>query len=171
MRLFSTLRNTFIFCIISGFLLTGCTRITSTELGGGLIPPIDGVLTKDTILDVITDTYEELDTARIYRSDEQVIGAITNDPLFGKTTASLYFEVTPPVAPFAIPGNKDSIVVDSAVLVLSYKGLFGDSTQPLRITVSEIAQSSKLDRGRAYPVNYPCYADQSGRSTCQPHYN
>jgi hypothetical protein len=155
MRLFSTLRNTFIFCIISGFLLTGCTRITSTELGGGLIPPIDGVLTKDTILEVITDTYEDLDTARIYRSDEQVIGAITNDPIFGKTTASLYFEVTPPVAPFTIPGNKDSIVVDSAVLILSYKGLYGDSTQPLRITVSEIAQNSKLNRGRSYPVNYP----------------
>lgn len=155
MRLFSTLRNTFIFCIISGFLLAGCTRITSTELGGGLIPPIDGVLTKDTILDVTTDTYEELDSVRIYKSDVHVLGAITNDPIFGRTSASMYFEVTPPVFPFAIPGNKDSIVVDSAVLVLSYKGFYGDSMQPLRLTVSEISQSTRLQRNYSYPVNYP----------------
>lgn len=155
MRLFSTLRNTFLFCIITGFLLTGCTRITSTELGGGLIPPIDGVLTKDTTLEVTTDTYEELDSVRIYKSDVHVLGAITNDPIFGKTSASMYFEVAPPVFPFALPGNKDSIVVDSAVLVLSYAGFYGDSTQPLRLTVSEISQSTPLSRNRSYPVNYP----------------
>lgn len=155
MRLISTLRNTFIFCIISGSLLTGCTRITSTELGGGLIPPIDGVLTKDTILDVITDTYNEVDTTRIYKSDVHVLGAITNDPLFGRTSASMFFELSPTFFPFYISGHKDSIRVDSAVLILGYKGFYGDSTQPLRLTVSEIDQSTLLKRTRLYPVNYP----------------
>ncbi|MBW0178027.1 DUF4270 family protein [Sediminibacterium sp.] len=155
MRLFSTLRNTFIFCIISGSFLTGCTRITSTELGGGLIPPIDGVLTKDTILDVITDTYNEIDTPRIYKGDIHMLGAITNDPIFGRTSASMFFELSPSFYPFFIPGNKDSIRVDSAVLILGYNGFYGDSTQPLRLTVSEIDQSTPLDRNRLYPVNYP----------------
>lgn len=155
MRLFSTLRNTFIFCIISGSFLTGCTRITSTELGGGLIPPIDGVLTKDTILDVITDTYNEIDTPRIYKGDIHMLGAITNDPIFGRTSASMFFELSPSFYPFFIPGNKDSIRIDSAVLILGYNGFYGDSTQPLRLTVSEIDQSTPLDRNRLYPVNYP----------------
>lgn len=155
MRLFLTLRNTFIFCIIFGFLGAGCTRITSTELGGGLIPPIDGVLTKDTLLSVITDTYEELDTVRIYKTDVHVVGAITNDPLFGRTSASMFFEMTPSFYPFSIPGNKDSVVIDSAVLILSYNGFYGDSTSPLRLTVSEIAQSTPLKRNRNYPVNFP----------------
>ncbi|MFZ6023054.1 MAG: DUF4270 family protein [Bacteroidota bacterium] len=155
MRLFSTLRNTFIFCIISGSLFTGCTRITSTELGGGLIPPIDGIITKDTILDVITDTYTELDTTRIYKADVHVVGAITNDPIFGRTSASMFFELTPSYYPFFISGNKDSLRIDSAVLILGYNGFYGDSTQPVRLTVSEIDQSTRLNGSRLYPVNYP----------------
>lgn len=155
MRLFLTLRNAFIFCIFFGFLLTGCTRITSTELGGGLIPPIDGVLTKDTLIDVTTDTYEELDTVRIYNTDIQVVGAITNDPIFGRSTAAMFFEMTPPAYPYFIPGNKDSVVIDSAVLILSYTGFYGDSTLPLKLTVSEISQGTRLKMNRNYPVNYP----------------
>ncbi|TDO28319.1 DUF4270 family protein [Sediminibacterium goheungense] len=155
MRLISTLRNTFIFCIISTSILTGCTRITSTELGGGLIPPIDGVFTKDTILDVITDTYYDQDTTRIYKGDVHVLGAITNDPIFGRTSASMFFEMAPSYYPFFISGNKDSVKVDSAVLILGYNGFYGDSTQPLRLTVSEINQSTRLNRDRLYPANYP----------------
>lgn len=155
MRLFSTLRNTFIFCIISGLIITGCTRITSTELGGGLIPPIDGVITRDTLIDVFTDTYTEVDTTRVYKTDVHMVGAITNDPIFGRTSASMFFELKPPGFPYFIPGNKDSVVVDSAVLILSYNGFYGDSTTPLRLTVSEIDQSTRLDRNRLYPVNYP----------------
>jgi len=82
------------------------------------------------------------------KNDNQVLGAITNDPLFGKSTASMYFEVTPPFFPFAIPGAKDSIRIDSAVLILSYKYSYGDTTAPLKLTVSEIdlynALNSKL---------------------------
>lgn len=155
MRLFSTLRNTFIFCIITGIFVTACTRITSTDLGGGLIPPIDGVFTKDTILDVITDTYNETDTPRIYKADIHMLGAITNDPIFGKTSASMFFELSPPYFPFFTSGNKDSLVIDSAVLILGYNGFYGDSTQPLRVTVSEIDQSTPLDRNRLYPVTNP----------------
>jgi hypothetical protein len=55
---FFTLRRIFIFGIgLIGFF-SGCTRISSTDIGRGLIPDIDGVITKDTLLDVITDNFE-----------------------------------------------------------------------------------------------------------------
>ncbi|MCH3798740.1 hypothetical protein LZB29_08860, partial [Campylobacter jejuni] len=87
-----TLRKRFVFSFLIILIVAGCTRITSTDLGSGLIPPIDGVITKDTLLDVITDNFDDPDTAWVYRSDMHVLGAITNDPLFGKTKAAMYFE-------------------------------------------------------------------------------
>ncbi|MES2005058.1 MAG: DUF4270 family protein [Bacteroidota bacterium] len=154
MHSFFTLRRIFISGVILMAFVTGCTRISSTDLGGGLIPAIDGVITKDTILDVITDSFDDLDSARIYRSDNHLLGNITNDPIFGKTKASLYFELKPAVYPFYIPGNKDSLVIDSAVLILSYRGLYGDSTIPMRFNVNEISQSTPLDPSKVYPSNY-----------------
>ncbi len=144
---------------ISSFILivffSACTRISSTDIGSSLIPNIDGVITKDTLLDVITDSFEETDSARVYKSDNHLIGSINYDPLFGKTRASLYLEMTPPSYPFYIAGNKDSLKIDSAVLILSYRGLYGDSTLPLTLNVSEISQNTRLDPFRSYPSNYP----------------
>lgn len=149
----STLRSIAILLIV--FTAAACTRITSTELGRGLIPVVDGVNTFDTTLELVTDNFENLDTTRIYKQDEHVLGAITNDPLFGSTTASMNFELFPTQFPFAVPGTKDSIVADSAVLILSYRRFFGDSTQPLTLSVEEISTSTPLDPFIVYPANYP----------------
>ncbi len=150
-----TLRRIFISGIVFIAFFSACTRISSTDIGAGLIPPIDGVITKDTLLDVITDSFDDLDSARLYQGDNHLVGAITNDPLFGKTTASMYFEMKPGAYPFAISGNKDSVKVDSAVLILSYRGVYGDSTIPLTLRLSEIDKSTPLATGINYPVNYP----------------
>ncbi len=155
MHSFFTLRRIFIFCIVLIGFSSGCTRISSTDIGSGLIPDIDGVITKDTLLDVITDTFDDTDTTRIYRFDNHLLGAITNDPLFGKSKASMFFEMKPPSYPYGIPGNKDSIKIDSAVLILSYHSAFGDSSQPLRLNVFEISQSTPLDLTANYPANFP----------------
>jgi hypothetical protein len=162
---FFTLRRIFIFCIgLIGFF-SGCTRISSTDIGGGLIPDIDGVITRDTLLDVITDSFDDPDSIRIYRGDNHVLGAITNDPLFGKTKASMFFEMKPPSYPYFVPGHKDSVVVDSAVLILSYRGIYGDSTQPLRLNVLEIDKSTPLNPTITYPSNYPnAYPVKTGAS-------
>lgn len=150
-----TLRRIAVSCIITIAFFSACTRITSTDIGGGLIPAIDGVLTKDTLLDVITETFEDTDSVRVYRGDVHVLGAITNDPIFGKSRATMFFEMAPTAFPYYIPGNKDSLVVDSAVLILSYKGLYGDSTQPLQLNVSEIDKTTLLNRSVSYASNYP----------------
>ncbi len=141
----------FVFLIFSA----ACTRITTTELGAGLIPVVDGVNTFDTIMELQTDTFNESDTTRIYNANNMVIGAITNDPIFGTTQAELNFELKPSFYPFKVPGTKDSLVVDSAVLILSYKGYYGDSTQPLNVSVHEISPTTPLDPFYNYPVNFP----------------
>lgn len=149
------LRNRLVVLLLSAAFFSACTRITATDLGRDLIPPIDGVITKDTLMDVITDSFESSDTTRIYTTNNQVLGAISNDPLFGKSRATMFFELKPDAYPFAIAGTKDSIKVDSAVLILGYYGVYGDSTQPLRLTVSEISQSTPLNLSTIYPSDHP----------------
>lgn len=134
---------------------TSCTRITNTEIGSGLIPAVDGVNTFDTTMQVITDSFDETDTTRIYKQDIHTLGTIFNDPMFGRTSASLNFELFPSFFPFSIPGTKDSLRADSAVLILSYSSFYGDSTQPLRISVDEISRTTALDPFKVYPSNFP----------------
>ena len=154
MHSFFTLRRIFIFGVgLIGFF-SACTRISSTDIGAGLIPAIDGVTTKDTLLDVITDSFDETDSARVYKGDDHVVGSITNDPIFGKTTARMFFEMKPQAYPYYFLGNKDSLRVDSAVLILSYKGVYDDSTTPLRLRVFEIDKNTPLDPSIVYPSNY-----------------
>lgn len=150
---FFTMRKLLVCGFAMLLIFTGCTRITTTDVGSGLIPPIDGVTTLDTTFSVITDNYEDLDTVRVYKADTHTVGVLNTDPLFGKSTASLFFEVAAPAYPFVMNGIKDSIIVDSAVLVLSYRGAYGDSMQPIKLNVYEI--NSLMDQFRDYPVNYP----------------
>ncbi len=152
---FFTLRRIFIFSICLIGIFSACTRISTTDIGGPIIPNADGVATFDTLLAVTTETFDDPDTTRIYKADSHLLGVINNDPLFGKSNASMYFELKPTTFPFSFPGSKDSLKVDSAVLILSYKGMYGDSTLPLTINVSEISQSTPLDRLLTYPSNYP----------------
>ena len=108
------------------FSIFSCTKIDTTEIGSGLIPPIDGVNTIDTTLEVITSNFIDTTNSslKVYKSDDHVIGTINNDPLFGKTTAEAYFELKPTTYKFGFPGGT-TITPDLAVLILSYKGTFG----------------------------------------------
>ncbi len=151
----SSLRSIAILLVSFLLVTTSCTRITNTEIGSGLIPSVDGVNTFDTTMQVITDSFEETDTTRIYKQDIHTLGTIFNDPIFGKTSASLNFELLPQFFPFSIPGTKDSIRADSAVLILSYNSFYGDSSQPLRISVDEISKTTVLDPFKVYPSNFP----------------
>ncbi len=151
----STLRSIAILLVSFLFIAASCTRITNTEIGSGLIPAVDGVNTFDTTVQIITDSFEETDTTRIYKQDLHTLGTISNDPIFGRTSASLNFELFPLFFPYSIPGTKDSIRADSAVLILSYNSFYGDSSQPLRISVDEISKTTGLDPYKVYPSNFP----------------
>jgi len=54
MHPFTTLRRLIFIGFATAGLLTACTRITSTDLGGGLIPPIDDVITQDHIVKLLS---------------------------------------------------------------------------------------------------------------------
>jgi hypothetical protein len=125
-------------------------------MGLGLLPSMDYFNTKDTSLDVITSTIDYPDTLRVYGSDYHIVGNITDDAIFGKTNASIFFQLKPSLFPFYIPGNRDSLEVDSAVLILSYKGFYGDSTKPLVLNLKRIAASTPLTvDSTMYASNFP----------------
>jgi len=106
---------------------TACTKIDTTRLGSDLIPIVDNVNTFDTLLDVSTRNLPLSDSTYLSKSELHAIGNITTDPLFGKTTASLYMETMPAIFPSAFA--KDSLIeVDSIVLSLRYQGNYGDSS-------------------------------------------
>lgn len=72
---------------------------------------------------------------------------IYNDPVFGKTTASIYTEMLPPAVPFFIESNAEAnqITVDSVVLMMRYSGHFGDTTRQQRVKVYELGETIPRD--------------------------
>jgi hypothetical protein len=144
----------FSFFVLLTVLFLACTRISTSELGLGLLPAMDAVNTKDTILDVVTETVDYPDSLRIYGSNEHIVGNISNDPIFGTTHANMFFQLKPDAFPFYFPGIKDSLVVDSAVLILSYRGFYGDSSNPVTINVNNIDEESVANQ-KYYASNYP----------------
>ncbi len=151
------MKNFFIAVSCIAIILTfeqSCQKIDTTTLGLGLIPAVDNINTFDTILEVSTNNFLLSDSTSISRNDNHALG-ILDDPEFGKTTANIYFDVLPTNSgsyPFV---NKDSIKgIDSVILSIDYKGLYGDSNSIEKIHVYEIAQSASfLDT--LYKINQP----------------
>ena len=139
-----------IFALFLGFaaLIFSCTKIVTTNIGSGLIPPVDGVNTKDTVLEVISKN-AGYDTISVGISDDHVLGYV-NDPLFGKTTASVNFQIAPVVSPFYLGFPKDSVVLDSVVLCLKYHGTWGDTNQSLRLHVYSMDPEEIFNADSAY---------------------
>lgn len=149
-------KNLLLYILVFVFIAS-CTKITNTEVGNGLIPPIDGVNTAETTLNVNTFNID-LESFRVSKYQDMVLGKIENDPVFGKTQAIINAEFKPPYFPYfyevsnkidATTG-KDSLFLDSVVLVLSYKGIYGDSTKPVSFKVYEISQTSPLRADSIY---------------------
>lgn len=129
-----------IFALTLIFIFSGCTKIDTTDLGNDLIPAVDNVNTFETVLDINTDNLLFTnDSSQIPYNLDHAVGIIENDPDFGRTDAALYFDVAPSafkVYPFI---KKDSVVaIDSVVVSLAYKSLYGDSNSMQRFEVFEI---------------------------------
>jgi Domain of unknown function (DUF4270) len=132
-------KNHFIlFFLLSALLFSSCTKIVTTDIGGGLIPPVDGVNTKEMYMDIFSKNVKDT-VARVSTTWDHTLGYV-NDPLFGQTTASINVQLKPTSFPFTFPVRSDSLYFDSLVLVLSYKSVWGDSTQPLSLKVFDILQ-------------------------------
>ena len=122
----------------------GCTKIDTTNLGQDLIPVIDNIHTFDTTFSVIANNFDDNECDTVQRDDLQVLGLIVNDPYFGKTDARIYVEFKPSF-PYKFPASDaDSLLVDSAVIVLQYAYTFGDTNLLQKVKVYELLDTFKL---------------------------
>ena len=117
-----------------------CTKIDTTTIGSGLIPAVDNVNTFDTTISILANNYDSfrVDCAKIYPTDERPLGYISDDPYFGTTTANIYTEFKPSFFPFKFPATR---TFDSAVIILSYRKSYGDSTLSQKVNVYRIAET------------------------------
>lgn len=129
-------RNLFLSVLLLAFI-SGCTKLERTNLGGDLIPGSDRLITDTMELPVETTSFIETDTTSIGKSDQLVLGYI-NDPMFGTTTAAMYFQLLPISYPFSYPVSKDSMFLDSCVLSLAFTGNHGDTNALSRVNVYKI---------------------------------
>jgi hypothetical protein len=147
------------------FIITAasCTKIDTTTLGSDLIPAVDNVTTFADTLDIVgtQGTFDESKT-RTAISDLHVLGAITNDPVFGKTQAEIFLEMKPGFYPyyFGSAGDtinstlNDSTGFDSAVLCLSVKSYYGDTMNTQKFKVYTIKNSNTDFYDSTYLLNY-----------------
>lgn len=121
-------------------LLSSCKKLNEpTELGNELLPAVDNVNTFDTTLNVLASYHPFFDTSKNLLSDNMALGQL-HDPVFGNTTADMYFNLSSSTYGSSPFYNKDSILgIDSVVLSLAYTGAYGDTTgSMINVAVSEI---------------------------------
>jgi hypothetical protein len=129
-------------------LLYSCTKIITTDIGSDLLPPVDAITTKDTVIEIATKN-TGYDTIAVGISDDHVLGYI-NDPLFGKTTASVNFQVAPATVPLSFGISRDSIIMDSVVLCLKYTSTWGDTLPHLKLHVYSMDPEVVFDNDVVY---------------------
>lgn len=131
--------------VLSIFTVTSCTKIEKTTMGGDLIPAVDNVTTFDTIMEVVSNNYIPEDSTRLNASNDHMVGGISDDPLFGTTRSTMFFELKPPNYPFLFESHDSIMMFDSAVLVLKYQGYYGDSSYPVNFNLYQVKDTIKPD--------------------------
>ena len=152
---FLVLQSGFIFSIFL-FILFSCSKINdATTLGGDLIPAVDNITTFDTTLEV--EAYNGIfsileDSTRSTASLIHYLGEITNDPVFGKTKATVFTGFSAIAYPFRFDADKDKLFIDSVVLVLNYRNTYGDTTLPHTVDVYNIGNTSIFRNDTSYLI-------------------
>lgn len=144
-----------------GFILFlfSCTKLNEpTELGDELLPVVDNINTFDTTLDLQASYYPFNDSSRHLISENMALGKI-NDPVFGTTTADMYFNLSSTVYNASPFYNKDSVTsIDSVYLTLAYSGSYGDTTggsSRVTVDVAEILQDNGFNDTTLYRFDHP----------------
>ena len=151
-----------LFCFSLLFIVSSCKKLNeASEIGGDVIPGADGVNTYDTSLTSL-QTFNHIfeatkDSASVGLVNDQILGNISNDPLFGKTNAKMFLQLKPDVYPWTFAGvsNKDSLYIDSVVLVLGWKGSYGDTLGSQKVNVKEIDTHSDFRVDSFYTIRDP----------------
>jgi Domain of unknown function (DUF4270) len=133
-----------LFCFSFFLIISSCKKINeATDLGDDTIPGIDNVNTFDTTMfvEAYNSIFDPLkDSVRVGRNNDHILGNITNDPFFGKTNAKIFLELKPEFYKWNFSGiyNKDSLYIDSVVLVLGWNGTYGDTMAQQTVRVWEM---------------------------------
>jgi len=155
-------------------LLSNCTKIKTTDLGADLIPPIDRVSTFDTLLPVITDNLLLSDSAlpligKDYsgKATEHILGSITQDPLFGKTDATIFLELKPPAYKYYFENVPDSLTLDSVILCMKWNRTWGDTLAAQTIDVFRVTEPIRRDTAYSTKAQFT-YSTLLGTRTFTP---
>jgi hypothetical protein len=147
--------------LLASLLLASCTKVKSTDIGVELLPAIDNITTFDTTLEIVSVNRLFGDSAIPLvgkdfqaRAMEHVLGAISNDPLFGTTTASIFMEMRPPFYPYFFENVKDSLYLDSVVLCLKWNRTFGDTNALQKVNVFKSLNVIRTDTSYNTDVNF-----------------
>ena len=162
------------FSLFLTFLFIGCTKVKNTDIGADLLPVADNVNTFDTTLSVRVDANFTPDSLlpKVSRDiyggvGEFILGHLNNDPLFGTTTSSMFYELKPPEYPFYFQNVPDSLYLDSVVLSLKWKYTFGDTNGIQKIDVYRVNEYIRPDT--AYPITASVgYGEWMGSRTFSP---
>jgi len=111
------------------------------EIGYDLLPPSDtlNVLTTDTC--TVEAFSERQDSVRTDKISSLIMGSMI-DPVFGKSTVGFYSQVR--LSSEEIDFGKNP-VLDSVVLMLFYKGYYGDTLTRQNVKVYEISDNFSYD--------------------------
>lgn len=163
--------KTTIVSLLTVFFLSQCTKIDTTSVGSGLIPGVDNIHTFDTTFNVIGNNYDGISLCdSTTRNDILALGTIDNNPLFGSTSAEIYFNFTPSAYPVVLPQHDDNtMVVDSVVLVLKYVNSYGDTNLPQKVNVYDLASDLSPDSNYSTCIQRPYFTiNQVGSATFIP---
>lgn len=148
--------------VVIAFQFLSCRKVNeATLLGGGLVPEVDNITTFETFANTKDSNGLLADTSKLVYGDPVVLGNIANDPAFGQTNASLFFQLNASAYkkyPFV---SKQNFTVDSVVLSLGYIESWGDSTMPQTVHVYEVSNTASLNDTTYYTSSQPDFTTGS----------
>jgi len=134
-------------CIFLLGALISCKKKAEPTLGTDVQPEADALfslISDSTTLQIHTIKH---DSSRSYQDQYKYLGA-NQDPVFGRTNASIFTNISLPNSVSNISFGEDAIL-DSAELILTFTQSFvGDSTTPLLYQIHQLTQSP--DRTKSY---------------------
>lgn len=137
-------------------LLYSCTKLDTTALGSDLLT-VDNVNTFADTLEVITtqgifsqSSGPDYDSTMQAKTDIQYLGNV-NEPYFGNTEAKMFLQLKPTFFPYYFGNSGDTVRfypptagIDSVVLCLSPRSIWGDSTNAAVTQEIEVREINDL---------------------------
>lgn len=146
LNLFKISRHIFLAVLLALFVLA-CKKKQNTTLGTDVQPESDALYTMISDTSTIQAHTIKHPKTRSYQDQYKYLGS-NQDPVFGRTNASIYTN-------FSIPNNVsgisfgEDVALDSAELILTFTQSFvGDTTVPLYYQVHQLTEA--LSRTAAY---------------------